>query len=213
MAFWNAPLDDPDHAARACAAALGILDDVRQVNSELAAEAAASGTPAETLSMGLGINSGSCVVGNLGTPRRFAYSAIGDTVNLAARLEGQTRTYGVDIILGEGTASRVEGHFALLELDRLTAKGRRGANLVYALLGDADHRADPSFAQLREAHAAFLTAYRDQDWDVATHLLGACRAVRGASPKLYRLFEKRIAAYRSAPPPADWDGTYVATTK
>ena len=213
MAFWNAPLEDPDHAARACAAALGILDDVRQVNSELAAETAESGIPAETLSMGLGINSGSCVVGNLGTPRRFAYSAIGDTVNLAARLEGQTRTYGVDIILGEVTAARVEDRFAVLELDRLTAKGRRSANLIYALLGDSKHRADPSFAQLQQTQAEMLMAYRNQDWDTTTRLLDACRSILGAPQALYNLYEDRIAAYRVVPPPAHWDGTFVATTK
>ena len=101
----------------------------------------------------------------------------------------------------------------MLELDRLTAKGRRSANLIYALLGDSKHRAYPSFAQLQQTQAELLMAYRNQDWDATTRLLDACRSILGAPQTLYDLYEQRIAAYRVVPPPADWDGTFVATTK
>ena len=210
MAFWNAPLTDDDHAARACSASLDVLEDVRRLNRELLAEGEAQ---AQTLSLGLGINSGRCIVGNLGTPQRFAYSAIGDPVNLAARLEAQTRAYGVDIIVGEDTANRVADRFALLELDLLIAKGRRSTTRIYALLGDKQHRNDPNYVRLQTAHSMFLSAYRKQDWDGATGAIAECRVIDGAPAELYAYYEERIAVLRTDPPPPDWDGRNVALTK
>src|SRR3546814_6846138 len=116
MAFWNAPLDDRDHAANACRAALAMTASVARLNEERAQEAAATGEPFLPLRIGIGINSGECLVGNLGSDIRFDYSAMGDAVNVASRLEGQTKTYGVPVLVGEATAAaRSEEHTSELQ--------------------------------------------------------------------------------------------------
>src|SRR5690348_15993211 len=136
MAFWNAPLDDPDHADHACASAVAMVAAMAQINAELAAEARAEGRPFNELRIGIGVNSGECVVGNMGSTQRFAYTALGDAVNLASRLEGQTKTYSVDIIIGQETRKAAPS-WAVLELDWISVKGKIDADSIYALLGDA----------------------------------------------------------------------------
>ena len=125
MAFWNAPLDDPGHADHACESALAMLAELDRVNRELAAEAEAEGRAFPPLAIGIGINTGECVVGNMGSDERFSYTAIGDAVNLAARLEGQSKIYGVPIILGEATRAAAPS-WAALELDLVLVKGKDG---------------------------------------------------------------------------------------
>src|SRR5690606_31894885 len=124
MAFWNAPLDDGRHAAHAVAAALDMLDAMTALNAELEREAAAAGTAHHALRIGIGINTGDCVVGNMGSSQRFDYSVLGDAVNLASRLEGASKAYGVPLLIGERTATLAAADFAVLELDRITVKGR-----------------------------------------------------------------------------------------
>jgi len=124
MAFWNAPLDDPAHAIHAVSAALDMLDSMQALNDQLKAEAQATGRPYYPLAIGIGINTGECVVGNMGSTSRFDYSALGDAVNLAARLEGASKDYGVSLLLGERTAKAVRDAFAVFELDRITVKGK-----------------------------------------------------------------------------------------
>ncbi|MGO4832464.1 CHASE2 domain-containing protein, partial [Rhizobiaceae sp. 2RAB30] len=138
MAFWNAPLDDGDHAAHAVGAALGMLKAVDQLNAELAAEAEAAGMAPIHLAIGVGLNTGDCVVGNMGSDIRFNYSVLGDPVNLAARLEGQTKSYGVPILLGEGTAIGASDGFAVIELDRVLVKGKTEAATVSTVVPEAD---------------------------------------------------------------------------
>jgi adenylate cyclase len=123
MAFWNAPLDEPDHAVKAVRAALRMLDALTDLNCELAAEARPGEMPI-ILGIGIGINTGECIVGNMGSDLRFDYSAIGDAVNLASRLEGKTRDYNVPIIIGPETARLVASHFIVTEVDRAEVKGR-----------------------------------------------------------------------------------------
>ncbi|MBS3648960.1 adenylate/guanylate cyclase domain-containing protein [Pseudaminobacter sp. 19-2017] len=123
MAFWNAPLEDPDHARHAVEAALGTVQAIDKLNAELEAEAGA--TPAPRLRIGVGVNTGECVVGNMGSDFRFNYSALGDPVNLAARLESGTKALGVSILIGEETARRVADQIPLAPLDRITVKGKR----------------------------------------------------------------------------------------
>jgi adenylate cyclase len=132
MAFWNAPLDEPDHAAKAVAAGLRMEGVLVALNEELAAEAQ-PGDDVIRLGIGVGINTGDCIVGNMGSRLRFDYSALGDAVNLAARLESKTRDYGVPVIIGPETASLVAGRFALTELDRIAVKGRTEATPIYAV--------------------------------------------------------------------------------
>jgi adenylate cyclase len=134
MAFWNAPLDDPDHAFHAVSAALDMLDSMQTLNAELKAEAEASGQTYYPLKIGVGINTGECVVGNMGSNSRFDYSALGDSVNLAARLEGASKTYGVSLLTGERTARAAENRFLVLELDRITVKGKTEQSPVFTVV-------------------------------------------------------------------------------
>ncbi|MEA1833952.1 adenylate/guanylate cyclase domain-containing protein [Methylobacterium durans] len=213
MAFWNAPLDDPDQEANACAAALEMIARMNALNAERRAEAEAGGHPVLPLNVGIGINTGRCVVGNMGSAQRFDYSVLGDTVNVASRLEGQSKTYGVQIILGDATASAVSDRFALLEIDRIRVKGKSLPETISVLLGDAEMRASEAFARLSAAHAALLACYRGCDWAGARDDLETCRKLGFGLDALYDLYAARIVAFERAPPPEDWGGVYIAETK
>ncbi|WP_394888830.1 CHASE2 domain-containing protein [Mesorhizobium sp. AaZ16] len=132
MAFWNAPLDDPDHATHAVEAALGMMLALEDLNGELRAEAEARGETPISLRIGIGINTGHCVVGNVGSERRFDYSALGDAVNLASRLEGASKDLGVPLVIGQATAEQVSERIPLRKLKEITVKGRAEPVLVYA---------------------------------------------------------------------------------
>jgi adenylate cyclase len=158
MAFWNAPLDDEAHASRAVTAALDMLQVMDALNEELEAEASAAGRPHFPLRIGIGINTGECVVGNMGSTQRFDYSALGDAVNLAARLEGASKNYGVSLLLGEGTASQLAETFKVFELDRIAVKGRTSQSPVFTSLAG-----ETIGAEALEQHQAFLTARYQND--------------------------------------------------
>src|SRR5262249_50530336 len=134
MAFWNAPLDDADHRRNSLLAALAMREALAGANQRLAAEAEKAGQAPIPIGIGIGLNSGPCSVGNMGSDQRFAYSALGDTVNLASRLESLTRSYGVEIIVGEDAAAGIDD-MALLEIDRVRVKGRSEPLTIYTLLG------------------------------------------------------------------------------
>ncbi len=213
MAFWNAPMAVPDHERQACAAALAMLSELDALNAARKAEADTAGTEFQPLAVGIGLNTGDCVVGNMGSAQRFDYSVLGDAVNLSARLEGQSRDYGVSIVVGEDTAAKTADDFALLELDRIAVKGKTEAVTIYGLLGDKDYRDTDDFQALVRANGAMLDAYRAQDWDRAETLANECRILNESTTGLYALYKARIAAYRQDPPAAGWNGVYVATTK
>jgi class 3 adenylate cyclase/CHASE2 domain-containing sensor protein len=213
MAFWNAPLDDPDHAANGCRAALKMRTRLKELNEEWKAEADAAGQVHIPVNIGIGLNSGICCVGNVGSDQRFDYSVLGDDVNLASRLEGQSKSYGVDIVIGENT-ERVTKMLAVLELDLLTVKGKTKPVHIYALVGDDAMAKDEGFLTLKAEHEAMFVTYRQQKWAEATQHLENCRKIAPPLMKgLYELYEERIASYLETPPPADWDGVYVATSK
>jgi adenylate cyclase len=214
MAFWNAPLDDPDHAANACRAALRMNEALTPLNEALEAEAKEQGHAFLPIRIGIGLNSGPAVVGNMGADQRFDYSVLGDTVNLASRLEGQSKTYGVTILLGEDCARRAPG-FATLPLDLIKVKGKSQAVAVHALIGDESVAQNPAFIELARLQADFLSAYRAQDWSAARAARLAARAAGQAwsLSALYDLYGARIDDYEAVPPAADWDGVFVATTK
>ncbi|HWT59836.1 MAG TPA: adenylate/guanylate cyclase domain-containing protein [Rhizobium sp.] len=151
MAFWNAPLDDPDHALHAVRAALAMQTAISRLNTQLEREAAARGGKPHVLKMGVGINTGECIVGNMGSTRRFDYSCLGDSVNLASRLEGASKNYGVALLLGEETARLVAETYIVIELDRIIVKGRTVPSPVYTVV----HKAD---AKAIAAHQAFIEA-------------------------------------------------------
>ncbi|MCR9125638.1 MAG: adenylate/guanylate cyclase domain-containing protein [Rhodobacteraceae bacterium] len=214
MAFWNAPLDSPDHARRSCAAALAMLRDIDALNAARDAETGGSAVP---IDIGIGINTGDAVVGNMGSDKRFDYSALGDPVNLASRLEGQTKSYGVDVVIGATTRAAVEGDFAVIELDLIRVKGKQLPEHIYALLGDGAMRGAPAFDALASANAEMIDAYRRQDWESAgagADAVAARARDLGLDLDGYaQMYRDRIAAFRGAPPPPDWDGVFVATSK
>jgi adenylate cyclase len=217
MAFWNAPLPHPDHARSACASALGMIEAVERLNREREAEARAGGAAFLPLNVGIGINTGTCTVGNMGSDMRFDYTAVGDPVNLASRLEGQSRTYGLPVILGSATQGAVRDDFALLEIDLIRVKGKLQAERIFALLGDANLRGTPVFATTVAANDRMLAAYRAQDWDAAEAALAQLEAtgprLGGRLSGYLSLYGRRIAAARAAPPGDGWDGVYDATDK
>jgi adenylate cyclase len=212
MAFWNAPLDDAEHADHACDSALAMIEALRGLNAELADEAARERREHRPLEIGIGLNTGECVVGNMGSEQRFDYSVLGDAVNLASRLEGQSKTYGVGIVIGEATRAAAAS-WAALELDLIVVKGKREAVRIYGLLGPAEMADTAEFGALAERHEAMLTAYRRQDWDEASAALSECRRPGASLARLYDLYEERIAYCRANPPGDDWDGVFVATSK
>jgi adenylate cyclase len=204
MAFFGAPIDQPDHAARACDAALAMREQRLALNGEWAA----IGRP--SMRARTGINSGPMLVGNLGSIFRFAYGVLGDQVNLGSRLEGLNRVYGTDILVGEGTALLVQPRFLLRELDVVRVKGKERAVRVYELLARAGATLPPGREGAIQLYAAALKAYRQQRWDEALALFEQALAAwpdDGAS----RTMAKRCRTYRGAPPPETWDGAFEQT--
>jgi adenylate cyclase len=132
MAFWNAPLDDPDHAIHAVEASLEMLAALDRLNAQLQAEAETRCETPIALRIGIGVNTGQCVVGNVGSEQRFDYSALGDAVNLASRLEGASKDLGVPLVIGQATAEQVSERIPLRKLKEITVKGRAEPVLVYA---------------------------------------------------------------------------------
>jgi len=174
MAFWNAPLADPHHELNACEAALAMLDSLETLNQQLQREAGDERSVLP-LRIGIGLNTGICVVGNFGSDMHFNYSVLGDTVNLASRLEGLSKQYGVSIIIGEKTAQAVRTHFAVLELDQLQVKGKREPERIFTVLGRADVAAGRDFADLSARNVAMLSAYRRREWAQALEMILLCR--------------------------------------
>jgi adenylate cyclase len=213
MAYWNAPLDDARHADLACDAALAMRRALISLNAELAAEAHDEGRTFHALHAGIGVNTGDCVLGNLGSAQSVqSFSALGDPVNLASRLEGQSKVYGVDIVVGEATRAAAPD-WAALELDLIAVKGKRQSVRIFALLGDRHRAVSPEFRALVEQHGAMLAAYRAQDWPATSAALEAAAGLAPELATLYALFRRRVEAYAAHPPGPDWDGVFVATSK
>ncbi len=217
MAFWNAPLDDAEHAGNACRASLAMIGSLDALNGRLAEEARAQGRPYLPLRIGVGLGTGDCCVGNMGSDLRFNYSVLGDTVNLASRLEGQTKSYGVDIVISETTRNRAED-VAALELDLIRVKGKDQPVRIFALLGDDARAAEAEFVALAAAHDDLIAHYRAQAWEAARAGLSACRTLAppvfgSGLDHLYQLYEERLDDLSTHPPGPDWDGVHVAKTK
>jgi adenylate cyclase len=189
-----------------------MLAALDRINYGLAAEAAAEGREFHPIHIGVGLNTGECVVGNMGSDERFAYTAIGDAVNLASRLEGQSKTYGLSIILGEATRAAAPD-WAALELDMIAVKGKEEAVRIYTLLGDAAQAETAEFRALAAAHAAMLHGYRARNWAAARAALAECRGRDSRLEAFYDLYAERLAYFEENPPEPDWDGVFVALTK
>ena len=169
MAFWNAPLNDHSHPENACLTALDMQKALEVLNNK--GEFAQNSDRDGGISIGIGINSGCCSVGNLGSDQRFDYSVIGDAVNLASRLEGQSKYYGIQVVVGEATQKQVDG-FAFLELDLICVLGKQKPELVFGLLGGSELLQQPHFTTLLENHHRMLSHYRHQEWEEAMAEIG-----------------------------------------
>jgi adenylate cyclase len=198
MAFWGAPVDDPQHARSGVLAALEMQRECKVLNEKLVAR----GWPA--LAIGVGVNSGSVRVGDMGSQVRRAYTAMGDAVNVASRLEGRTKYYGVGILVGEATRNAVTD-VAFREIDRIKVKGKDAAITVYEPIEAGREDEIRLWNEI-------LGAYRARQWDSAQ---AGLEALQRMSPEcgLYRSFSARIAELRRNPPPAGWDGVTVFDEK
>jgi adenylate cyclase len=174
MAFWNAPVADDNHARHACRAALRMLDAVDELNRQRAARASQTGDLCEPVRIGIGLNTGRCVVGNVGSPQRFDYSILGDVVNIASRLEGETKVYGAPVIVGEATMAQAQD-FAFLEIGRVSLRGKDRSERVFALAGDEAMAASAEFAAFRSAHIRLLRALDAVDRGEASKALAEAR--------------------------------------
>ena len=212
VAFWNAPLDDPDQYRNAARATLEMVSKLEELN------AGQHRTPDTAwpgpVRIGIGLNCGQCCVGNMGSAQRLSYSLIGDTVNLASRIEGLTKLYGVPIAIGNALREHL-GDFAVLELDRVRVVGREAPERIFALLGDETLAKDPAFLTLQERHDPMLAAYRAGDWPGASGLLDYLKDHAGSFglTQLYALYGERLAALSDKPPPQGWDGVFEARSK
>jgi len=215
MAFWNAPLDDKEHQLHACEAALDMLQRIDVLNKQREQEAQEGGPPYIPLNVGVGLNTGVCVVGNMGSDLRFDYSVLGDSVNLASRLEGQSKEYGFPIIVGSKTALAVKDKFAILELDFIMVKGKKEPEVIYAIAGREDTAQSGRFQRLRNLTIEMLACYRSRDWEGALAAIERGRRTDDAQALelLYNLYETRILGYQKNPPPEDWNGAFALLTK
>jgi adenylate cyclase len=215
MAFWNAPLDDREHQLNACEAAVEMLERIDLLNKERELEAQDGGHAYIPINVGVGLNTGTCVVGNMGSDLRFDYSVLGDSVNLASRLEGQSKEYGFPIIVGSKTALAVKDSFAILELDFIMVKGKKEPEVIYAIAGRHDTAQSGRFQRLRNLTIEMLACYRSRDWDGAMAAIERGRRTDDARvlELLYNLYETRIRGYRESPPPEDWNGAFALLTK
>ena len=205
MAFWNAPTDQPQHASLAVKAAMEMGRAMQKLNEELAAEGK------KTMAVGIGINTGDCVVGNMGSTQRFDYTVLGDTVNLASRLEGQSGEYGFQIIAGADTVKSLSG-YEVFELDLLAVKGKTEPVTIYTVFeGDESDIEDAE--AFRAAHQEFLKAYRGQDWDTAMRHIEKYQKEVPSFNYYYELFSARIKSLQKNPPGPEWTGVFVALSK
>ncbi len=211
LAFWNAPLDDPDQHANAARGALAMAERLKQLNAQM--PGGAEPWPGQ-VAIGIGLNSGPCCVGNMGSAQRLSYSLIGDTVNLTSRIEGLTKYYGVQIAIGSALEEKLSG-FAVLPLDRVRVVGRDAAETVHVLLGDEQLAGEPEYRAFAERQRAMLAAYWRQDWSAAKALLADDHAMvaRLGLAKYRGLMAKRVGRFATHPPATGWDGVYEAKAK
>jgi adenylate cyclase len=209
MALWNAPLDDANHRKNALRTALAMLDDLEKFNAEISSER----IPA--FGMGIGINSGPVVVGNMGSIQRFDYTCLGDNVNLAARLEGQSKEYGVKIVLGENTITGLDEDFVILELDTIAVKGKSIGVRIFTCLGHFEEI--DSFRKTKNdqlLHRNMLENYRQKKFKSCMRRLTAlCGSFGGKMDDYYDMMNARCAEFEANPPEETWDGVYRAKTK
>ncbi|MBI4637849.1 MAG: adenylate/guanylate cyclase domain-containing protein [Candidatus Rokubacteria bacterium] len=205
VAFWNAPMAQPDHARHACLTALDMIETLHTLHADWERR----GVP--KLELGIGINTGPMVVGNMGSRERLAYTVLGDTVNVASRLEGQSKEYRTRVVIGEATRAAAGDDLEYRFLDVVAVKGRREPLRVYEVVGRAG-RVDPGLAAILPRWEPGIALYRERRWSEAAAFFGELHAeAPGDGPTA--LYLRRSREFLATPPPADWDGVYVATNK
>lgn len=205
MAFWNAPMEQPDHARRACETALAMIETLHTLQADWRRR----GVP--TLDLGIGINTGRMVVGNMGSRQRLAYTVLGDAVNVASRLEGLSKEYGTRVVIGEATRQAAGDGFVYRHLDVVAVKGRAEPLAVYEVVGRVG-QLDPARAVLLERYRRGIELYRTRRWADAAGLFAELQASAPCDGPS-ALYFRRSTALLESPPPADWDGVFVATAK
>jgi adenylate cyclase len=213
MAFWNAPVDVDDHPTHACDCALAMQDSLAALNRELTAEGFYRDHDVSPIAVTVGINTGTCVVGNMGSDLRFDYSALGDAVNLSARIQSFAGNYGFPLVIGEDTVARIADKFAFLELDFLAVKGRATPTYLYALMGHAHVRETQAFQALEATLKRLFKSFRSRDWTEARAAISEGRSLPGAPCEIFDTYEERIQHYLFEPPPPNWDGSWSAREK
>lgn len=206
-AFWNAPLDDPEHAIHACEAATGMMEVIARVNEIITHERRIDGAALAPVEIGIGISTGPAITGGFRTHGRTTYSAVGDCAVTASRVQALSGTYGPAVIVSEDTRKSAERGFAFLEVDYVVL-GDGAPVKLYAMLGNPVMRASPKFRALTTFHDHIFQSLRSQQWEKTRELIDQCRKLSGASQKLYDLQLSRVARYEQNSPGADWDGAF-----
>ncbi len=213
MAFWNAPKSVGNHEREACLAALEMQDALAPINEKVKKRAIELGKDPVPLNAGIGINTGECAVGNMGSKQRFAYSALGDAVNLSARLEGQTKYYGVNILIGESSYKKVSD-LAALELDLIRVIGRSEPTRVYWLIGNSNIAESNNFKEWRLEHNKMLSLYYEMKFDEALLAIDKCLSIADKRAMyFYDMYKNRIYELKKSNLPEGWDGVHIADSK
>ncbi len=206
MAFWNAPSEDPDHREKSIDAAFAMSKALEQLNLDL------NRFDDDKLSVGIGINTGECIVGNMGSDKRFDYTVLGDSVNLASRLEGQSGNYGMQIILGEGSIKGLSKEkYLVCELDSIAVKGKSEPVTIFTVFNK--NEANSIDDEFLSEHKEFLMKYRSKKWLEAKEHIDKYRFSKPEFTLYYTLFLERIDELSKQDLPNDWSGVFVAKTK
>lgn len=204
MGFWGSPFPQDDHALRACACALDMRARLQELNMKWESEGR------KALAVGVGVNTGEMNVGNMGSSKRFAWTVMGDNVNLASRLEGITKEYHVQCVVSESTYRSVKDHYVFREIDRIRVKGKTLPVTIYELLDWG--RNESLYTQQIVRFSEALTAYRRQQWEEAIDLFKKIKA-KFPDDGPAETFIHRSLELMEAPPEPDWDGVYAMKTK
>ena len=204
MAFWNAPLDDPAHGVHGVRAALRMRESLNRLNTAWRDRADGAGRPFRPVKFGIGLNTGECSVGNMGSQQRFDYSALGDEVNIASRLEGSSKQFGVDVVASAATRDEAP-EFAWLEIDSVKLKNKTRAVSLYALAGGPDYAASEAFRRLLALHENMLAAYRARNFALAARISEEAAALAPAEVQgLYVYDLKRFSRLSAEKLPEGW---------
>ena len=205
MAFWNAPFDQSDHAMRSVRTAIRMRDRLEEMNR---GGRFAKGVK---LKVGIGINTGDMVVGNIGGERRYDYTVIGDSVNLASRTEGLCKEYGAQIIITEHTRSECDDTIVTRQLDKVAVKGKQKPVAMYEVMGLASN-VDDAKQKLASKFNEAIQCYFERNFEKATNL---CDEILSVWPEDIpsKNLKERCEIYKMNPPPADWNGAWIMKKK